>query len=121
MEAFLAVSVVLIFIFLTQGNNISKTSTLENKVLGILSNDEEFRNDVLSMNNYCVNRGSNLTINHKIDEIFPNYLNYTFCVYDDPRFRIDTLPDKKIYVDSYYFSGDISNYKPKVAKLFYWK
>ena len=119
-EVFLAITIVFVFLLMTQNKNFLTNNQDTKNVVGFLSSDESFRNDVYSINNYCVNKGSNLSINGKIESILPKYLNYTVCVYDDPNFRITTLPDKKISVDTYYFAADGFTYKPVIVKLFYW-
>ena len=120
-EVFLAITIVFVFILMTQNKNVSLDNVESLNTLQFLSSDQSFRDNIYAINNYCVNKGYGLLVNQKIEEVLPKYLNYTVCVYDDPRFKIDNLPDKKVYVDTYYFATDGFTYKPKVAKLFYWK
>lgn len=121
LEVFLAITIVFIFMFITQdGNMINNNNDIIYDVVGFLSNDVQFRNDIYSIENDCVEKGSSHNITTKIESILPKYLDYTICVYDDPNFRITTLPDKKITVDSYYFSTDEFSYNPRLARLFYW-
>lgn len=120
-EVFLAITIVFVFIMMTQSKSFSMNNIENTKMLEFLSSDESFRSDIYAINNYCVKKGSGLSINQKIESALPKYLNYTICVYDDPNFKIDSLPDTKIYVDSYYYAADSYTYKQKVAKLFYWK
>jgi hypothetical protein len=119
-EVFLAITIVFVFILMTQNKNIAASEQENKNVLTFLSSDESFRSNIYSINNYCVNKGSRLAINDRIESILPKYLNYTMCVYDDPNFRITSLPDKKIYVETYYFASDGFLFKTRIAKLFYW-
>jgi hypothetical protein len=121
LEVFLAITIVFVFMIITQNKNLIQSNNLDYNILGFKSSDSGFRDKIYSMNNQCVKKGAGNPINIEIEEILPTYLNYTVCVYDDPKFRIDDLPDKKIFVDSYYFSSDEFSYRPKVAKIFYWK
>jgi len=120
-EVFLAITIVFVFMMMTQSKSVSLSNVEDRKMLEFLSSDESFRSDIYAINNYCVKKGSGLPINQKIESALPKYLNYTICVYDDPNFKIETLPDTKIYVDSYYYSANGFTYNKKIAKLFYWK
>lgn len=119
-EVFIAITIVFVFIMMTQSKTVVQNDVESRKIMQFLSTDEGFRSDVYSINNYCVKKGSGLRMNQRIESALPKYLNYTLCVYNDPNFKIDGLPDKKVYVDSYYFSADNYSYDGRIAKLFYW-
>jgi len=121
MEVFLAITMVFIFMLYTQNRNIQASDQLDYQVFEYLSFDSEFRDAIFLSNNFCISKGDNKTINRKVEEILPLFLNYTICAYEDPNFKINSLPDKKIYVESYYFSSLNYSYNPRVVKLFYWK
>jgi len=121
LEVFLAITIVFIFILYTQNKNIQKSDQLDYRVFEYLSYDTQFRDAIFITNNFCISKGDNKTINKKIEAVLPQFLNYTICVYGDINFRVTSLPDKKIFAESYYFSSHNYSYAPRVARLFYWK
>jgi len=120
LEVFLAVTSVLIFVMFVNSNNIYSNSDVEYSILSNLAKDDSFRENLYLISNVCYSKYENHSTIDVIKQIMPDYLNYTFCVYDETDFRIDTLPSKKILVDSYYFSSNDYIYSPKIARLFYW-
>lgn len=120
MEVFITVTIVLIFVMYVNSNSIVSNTDVRHHILNDLANDDYFRTSVFSVSNTCYSKQDNHSSILIINELMPDYLNYTFCVYEDPNFKISGLPDKKIAVDNYYFSSNEFIYSPRIARIFYW-
>ncbi len=55
------------------------------------------------------------------DPVFVKRYDYIINISSDPNAIVSGLPRKDIYIDSVYIAGNISNYDPKIIKLYYWE
>ncbi|MBN2880452.1 hypothetical protein JXM83_00205 [Candidatus Woesearchaeota archaeon] len=120
MEVFIAITIVLVFALYVNNNNIVKANEIAVGALDVLARDSEFRSLVFDISNVCYDKGAGTLLVDKIDEIFPEYLDYKVCIFEDVNFKINDLPDVRVYVESYYFSAKYFEYSPRVVKIFYW-
>jgi len=74
-------------------------------------------NDVRDCNNEsCV---ESIIIN--FDPDFARRYDYKINISSDLNAIVTGLPRKNIYTDSVYISGNITNYEPKIIRLYYWE
>ena len=91
------------------------TQVVSKAALGVLlpyENNLHFRNCVLEGNDGC--------INGYLDSDIPPHLDYKILITEDPNENLD-LPEKKVYAETLYFAGNITNSSTKILKLFYWE
>ncbi len=113
----LEASAALLLTFLVITFVLPKTVTVTKpnpmSVLGVLEQDKEFRACVVAGNFTCT------------EYFIAEYLGpkYSFAV--DISENINTLrtnlPEKDVYVDSIYISGNITSYAPRMVKVYYWE
>ena len=111
-EAILAVSITLIFITIifprvqlteTRGENLNILSTLENR--------DDFRTCVIENNGTCVNS--------IIAALMTSPFDYIFNLSTDPNVALPSLPPKRIFSDSVYIAGNLSNKTETIVRLYY--
>ncbi len=82
------------------------------ETLSILQQNDDFRNCVISENGTCVDSNIRLFLQASFD--------YVYSVSSDPNYVPSGLPQKRIFVDSIFISGNTTLYKPKIFKVYYW-
>src|SRR3989338_11563501 len=116
LEATLAVVITLVYVvMITQRGDVQSSAPATEKNLKFLSQDESFRQCVISENKTCVNT--------KIKSHIDNKLNFTFIISKNPENisnELNALPDKDIVSESYFFSGNITKYSGKTLRIYYW-
>lgn len=114
MEAFIAIIITLIFIvFILARQNTAEVERSPLDILGAVSQDDAFRNCVLGRDVAC--------INGTLEGIMPNRYEYLYNLSADPRTVLQGLPAQRVFVESYLFAGNDSDYDPVVMRLFYWQ
>jgi len=113
MEMIFAAVITFVFISFV----IPKAATVpeENKLslLSIMAKDDNFRNCIISQNSDC--------IESKVREFIPEQYEFVYDVSEIPYSIMIGLPKKEIFVDSYFFSGNATAYKPIILKIYYWR
>jgi hypothetical protein len=86
----------------------------ENKnYLSELEENQDFR-AYLSQNTGCFDSES--TNSGYIRQYLPQRFDYTLCIGASP----DSLPNKEVYVNSMFFSGNMTETQLKKIRLYYW-
>lgn len=112
LEAIIAVFITFFFLIYIMPTRTVSTSNEENLyILDELAKNLAFKNCVLTQDVSCIN----LTI----DESLPNQYNFMFNLSSDPNVAI-SLPAKRIFADSAFISGNSTQYKPVIIRLYYW-
>lgn len=114
-EAMLAVILTGVFVLYLipqfTGTEVSEQSMV---ILNNLEKTPNFRNFVISTTG-CFN-SSNVTVREFITSYLPEEYSYLLCISGIP----DNLPDEKVFLDTAFFSGNISFYSPRTVRLYYW-
>jgi hypothetical protein len=115
-EALIAIVLTLIFvILLVPRDNSSEPGGKKIEIMNKLEKYPEFRQGIIE-NTGCFNRTSNNVISESINSYLSSRYDYYLCVNDDA----ENLPNKRVYVDSVFITGNITTFQHKIAKLYYW-
>jgi len=82
-------------------------------VLNVLEQDSGFRACVVAGNFTC-------TENYVSDYLGPRY-SFVVDISENVNTIRTNLPEKNVYVDSIYISGNITSYAPRMVKVYYWE
>jgi hypothetical protein len=115
-EVLIAVVLTLIFIILlVPKENISEPTGNKIEIMNQLEKYPEFRQEVIE-NNGCFNRTSNNVISNTIDSYISSRYDFYLCI----DYTAENLPNKRVYVDSVFITGNITSYQHKIVRLYYW-
>lgn len=114
LEALLAAMIILVFVaYIIPANTTTQTQD-PSGVLRSLSQNEDFRNCVVTYNMSCVNDLINQTI-------LPEYQsNYVFLVTKDPTQIPNGIPNQKVISESTYIATDGTIHNEYIVRLYYW-
>ncbi len=116
LEATLAVVITLVYVvMITQKGEVQSSAPVPEKNLKFLSQDESFSQCVIAEDKSCVNT--------KIKSHIDNRLNFTFIISKNPANisnELNSLPQKDIVSESYFFAGNITKYSGKTLRVYYW-
>ncbi|MBN1503312.1 hypothetical protein JW930_07270 [Candidatus Woesearchaeota archaeon] len=115
MEVFLAIIMATVFIFylLPQFTGV-QTTEQSIRVLKNLEKNDEFRNFV-TRNTGCYNN-TNTTVDSFMQSYLSEDYEYQFCIAATP----DALPNVKVPVDTLFMTGNLTDYSPRIVRLYYW-
>jgi len=74
------------------------------------------RNCIISSNTTCVDEAL-----MEYNPGFDNLYEHTIIIMDRTDSPNVDLPDKKVFIDSRYISGNVTSYDPKVTRVYIWK
>ena len=115
-EVLIAIVLTLIFIILlVPREDISEPRGNKIEIMNKLEKYPEFRAGVIE-NTGCFNRSSGNIISDTIDNYLSSRYDYYLCIDD----AAENLPDKRVYVDSVFITGNITNFQHKIVRLYYW-
>jgi hypothetical protein len=113
-EILLVIIISTIFIFAI----IPKQETLRRDdlkdILFILGENPYFRS-FASENTGCFD-SETMIVSDLIEPYLPQSFNYILCIDSLP----DTLPNKDVFAESFFFSGNHTEVQKKVLRLYYW-
>jgi hypothetical protein len=92
------------------------TATAKTKpitVLNVLEQDPGFRACVVAGNFTC-------TENYVSDYLGPKH-DLAVDISENVNTIRTNLPEKDVYVDSIYISGNLTSYEPRMVKVYYWE
>jgi hypothetical protein len=113
LEAIIAVFITFLFlIYISPERSISAAREENLYIMPVLAKNLAFRNCVLSQNVSC--------INSTIDDNLPNQYNYLFNLSSDPNLAVSGLPTKRVFADSAFVTGNSTQHKPLIVRLYYW-
>jgi hypothetical protein len=103
----LEIMIAFVLTFSFVGVNLQQSSIQSNNknvelVLKQVLEDNEFRNELLTITGNCVKRNENISLTNRLDKYIEN--EYILCIDKKP-----SLEKKEIQVQSFYFSGLINN------------
>lgn len=107
--ALLLTFLVITFIF----PRMTATKTKPMTVLNILEQDPGFRACVVGGNFTC-------TETYVREYLGPEY-SFAVDISENVNTIRTNLPEKDVYVDSIYISGNLTSYAPRMVKLYYWE
>jgi len=113
-EILLVIILSSIFLLVILPKQQQNTETKSTPYLIYLEQDPEFRNFINS-NTRCYNSSSN-EANNFVKRYLPKEFDYILC----SGTKATNLPEKNVFVDSLFFSGNISNVEYKIIRLYYW-
>jgi len=117
LEAVLAIVITFIFLIFIIPNNFSGSKQEKLNILNNLIEENEFRDAIMNMSSECLNKTSGNQANDIINPIMGDEWNYYLCKDKKP----EELPRKEVFVESAFFTGNITDYYPnKIIKLYYW-
>ncbi len=115
LEVFIATMITFTFIIYIIPTDRAENNNLADSLLKNIEEDLEFRNCVIMEDTTC--------LNNKINISFYGAYEYDFLIFDDPLTEPDYLntTSDKVYTYSRVFSGNYTNYNPKILKIYYWE
>lgn len=106
---FLTFTMLIVFI---PRDTVTQQSTEPKGFLPILRENDAFRSCVVSKNVTCINQ----TINDNLEDNF----NFVFNLSDSASANVGGLPDKQIFSESVFITGNVTNSTNTILRIFYW-
>ena len=113
-EILLVIILSTLFLLVVLPKQQQTTETKSKAYLIYLEKDADFRNFIIS-NTACYN-SSSVEASRFIRRYLPDDLDFILC----SGTKATDLPEKNVFVDSLFFSGNISNIEYKTIRLYYW-
>ena len=110
-EALIAIIMSFVFLVLIMPTDTQVSFKKDLGILAPFEDDEIFRGCVLQDKDGC--------LNDYIKDFMPAHLEHKILITNDSNENIE-LPEKRVFVESLMFAGNISEYSPKIVKIFYW-
>lgn len=121
LEAILAIVMSFVFIsFIIPTKLGGETGTQEDKYLGLVSRQDNFRIAALSAPEGCYKSNSTQQMAVIIGRFIPESIDFYICSSSKPGTIPLDLPSEKVTADSAILSGDENIYNPRIIRLFYW-
>jgi hypothetical protein len=115
-EALIAIVLTLIFVMLlVPKESISEPRGNKIEIMNELEKYPDFVSGTIE-NTGCFNRTSGNVLSNLTDKYLSSRYSYYMCI----DAAAENLPNKRIYVDSIFITGNITNYQHKTARLYYW-
>ncbi len=118
------IAIVITFIFLVgilplKGTGI--TTKEEIRVLPNIIDEEEFRIKTFNLTiNQCFD-DEETWIDNLVRKRLSSDYDYIFCVYGNLNYPlIDDLPNKEVFVDSFFITKNLDNYEKIIVRFYYW-
>ena len=113
LEAFFAIFITFMFlIFFFSNTHLKNVDRERQDYLSLLNQNNGFRDCVINEDVSCVR--------NYVDDVLPTIYAYEVSIGKGSSSQI-SLPDKKIYIDSLFISGNTTNYDDKTVKIYYWE
>ena len=115
-EVMISIAIVLVVLSIALKHNYYSNDYQKRNILQSLKNDLNLRACVITYDNNC-------TSSIIASSLGPGY-NYTFQLVKPTSLSVANppkLPPKTVFVDSYYFSGNLTNNNDMILKLYYWR
>jgi len=117
MEALLAIIITAIFmILLIPQFRVSEVKEDKPEVLEQLEKDPDFRISVVTTAEGCYNKSSNNALTQKIESYLLDDYEYRICLNK----KALNLTEKKVYADSVFILGNMTNFSHREVRLYYW-
>ncbi len=113
-EILLVIVLSTIFLLVILPKHQQITETKSTPYLIYLEKDPGFRDFIISSNE-CYN-SSSAEASSFIEKYLPQELDFILC----SGTKATNLPEKNVFVDSLFFSGNISDVEYKTVRLYYW-
>jgi len=115
-EVLIAIVLTLIFVILmVPKENTSELKGEGIKIMNLMEKYPDFISETIE-NDGCFNRTSSNKLANLTEEYISGSYSYYICVDS----AATNLPNKRIYVDSVFMTGNITNYQHKIVRLYYW-
>ena len=113
LEAFIAVFITFLFliVFIPQIRERTEPQTPQN-ILVTLRDNDEFRNCVIQKNQTCLSQFAERNLEGKYE--------FKINVSDNPNAVVPGLPEKRVYANSLFISGNTTNSTKLVVRLYFW-
>ena len=113
LEALIAIFITFMFLafYLPQQREQARPEAPQGILSGLRDN-EEFRNCAIQKNSTCINQSIEKSLEDKYD--------FKFNLSEDPNAAPPTLPQKRIYANSIFIAGNMTNSTSLVVRLYFW-
>ncbi len=117
MEALLAIIITAIFVILLIPRlRVAEVKEDKPEVLEQLEKDPDFRLNVITTSEGCYNKSSKNTLTQKVESYLLDEYEYRICLNE----KALNLTEKKVYVDSVFILGNMTNFSHREVRLYYW-
>jgi len=114
-EMLLVIVLSSIFLLVVVPKQASVERTENPSYLISLEKNSQFR-DFVNANNGCYDSNQGAVINRLVVDYLPDEYDYTICIGR----KASSLPQKNLFVDTLFVSGNYTNINYKVVRLYYW-
>ncbi len=112
LEAFMAVFITFVFVIYILPAYVTDDKLTESiNLLTPLADELRDCNNVSCVESSIAN----------FDPDFVKKYDYIINISSDPNVIVEGLPKKNIYTDSVYIVGNITNYEPRIIRIYYWE
>jgi len=117
LEVMIAIIVTAMFVvLLVPMRDISTQKEEKFFIMDALSKDSDFRINVVTTTKGCYNSTSLNDLTQKVEEYLLEDYTYFICL-DEKKTE---LPEKKIFLETSFITGNMTNYTQRVVRLYYW-
>ena len=113
LEALIAIFITFLFliVFIPLQRERAQPTAPPNVLAGLMDNDE-FRNCIIQKNQTCINQ----SIGNNLDDSY----DFLFNLSDNPYAGAPALPEKKVYANSMFIAGNVTNSTRTIVRLYFW-
>ena len=113
---FAIVVTVIFFVILVPVKDVSEEKDETFSILGALLKDSVFREAAISLSEACYNASSSNNLTEKVEQYLFSDYTYHICL----NVKKDGLPEEKIFIETSFITGNITDYKHRQVRLYYW-
>jgi len=113
---FAIIVTVIFFVILVPVENVSEEKEEKFSILETLGKDSDFRAGTISLSEGCYDSSDSNILTQKIEQYLFSDYTYYICLNEK---KID-LPEEKIFIETSYITGNITDYKHIWVRLYYW-
>jgi hypothetical protein len=105
------ITFIFLFVFIPQ-QRASERNEPSPDVISALSQDPGFIS--------CVVSGDQACINMSIEKELPGEYSFKVNISDNPNVIVSGLPSKRVFANSLYVAGNMTNAKRMIVRLYFW-
>lgn len=115
LEVLIAIVLTFLFVafFIPQFTETEQPLKPSLNILPRLEQNDEFRSCAVGDDADC--------LESKIEEVIPLLYGYKVSVSNDVNYEETDLPSKDIYIESIFIGSNVTQFNPKIVKLYYWR
>jgi hypothetical protein len=113
---FAIVVTIMFFVILIPQQNVSENQEDNLGIMESMIKDPVFREGVISLNKECYDMSDSNSITQTVEKYLLEEYAFYICI-DRKK---GSFPEKRIFVESAFITGNITDYKQREVWLYYW-